>query len=900
VSQALSSEVPASLDNPGEAEMGDRVLARALVSAWIFVCSSTAWGSAPLDATQVGARLAALSVPFVENTGQLDSRVAYRASLFAGALFVTRDGELVYALGNGEGRVALTERLAGNARPTAAVAHAARVSSFIGADASRHRSALRTYEHVSLGEVFDGVDVRLRTTGVNVEKIFTVRPHADAASIRIEMGGARSLALGDEGRLVASTAGGEVTFTAPVAFQTIGGRQVPVRVSYRLAAAGNAYGFEVGDYDRNEPLVIDPFLQSIYLGGTGNDSVVAVAVHPQTSEVYVLGHTSSNDFPETTGNAFPTKNSGQDGFVARLDPTVNQLLSATYIGSSENDLFTSLAISATGTGVYVGGLTSGTDFPMAGTPAFATHADDAVNMVYSYDAVIARFDASLGGLTAATYFGGDSSDALYSLTIDPASGDVFIVGITNSSSLPNLTGAAVDSFNGWTTGSYAARFDRNLEINSQTTYLSPTTANLGIFGVAAHPAMGMLYFSGYSPPNFDGVVGRVGLSLKGNIEILRVPVSLAGGYSASLNHVAIHPGTGDVYVGGATDDPALPATNGAGQPDKGGGLSDGIVARFAPAPLRLLQLSYFGGSGNEEVRAIAIHPVSGEIYITGETTSNDLPAKVFGAQASHGSFPGQDGYIARFNPELTHIAQTTYLGGTGTDSLTAIGINSSTGDVIVAGSAGSAGLPASGTSEYPNGGPNDAFVMRASADLALADATPNPMSFKPQFNVPPGTLRESNPQQISGVTVGIAASLSVSGAPGSEVAVSSGPNCSGDVSQGYISTPGLIANGSYVCVRHVASGMTDQLTRTDLRVGTTVTPFIVTTGTLIGSACSLDVDGNGQQDAQTDGLMLLRAMFGLTGTAVTSGAVGGGSPTRTNWADIRAYLNGNCGGNFGQ
>ena len=63
---------------------------------------------------------------------------------------------------------------------------------------------------------------------------------------------------------------------------------------------------------------------------------------------------------------------------------------------------------------------------------------------------------------------------------------------------------------------------------------------------------------------------------------------------------------------------------------------------------------------------------------------------------------------------------------------------------------------------------------------------------------------------------------------------------------------------------------------------------------------SLDVDGNGQIDALTDGLVLMRAMFGLAGTAVTNGAIGGGTPTRSTWAVIQPYLNTNCGGKFAQ
>ena len=56
------------------------------------------------------------------------------------------------------------------------------------------------------------------------------------------------------------------------------------------------------------------------------------------------------------------------------------------------------------------------------------------------------------------------------------------------------------------------------------------------------------------------------------------------------------------------------------------------------------------------------------------------------------------------------------------------------------------------------------------------------------------------------------------------------------------------------------------------------------------------VDGDNAIDALTDGLLILRAMFGLTGAAVTRGAVGSGA-TRTDWATIRTYLN-SCGGSF--
>jgi Leucine rich repeat N-terminal domain len=59
----------------------------------------------------------------------------------------------------------------------------------------------------------------------------------------------------------------------------------------------------------------------------------------------------------------------------------------------------------------------------------------------------------------------------------------------------------------------------------------------------------------------------------------------------------------------------------------------------------------------------------------------------------------------------------------------------------------------------------------------------------------------------------------------------------------------------------------------------------------------LDADGDGQILPHTDLLMLSRAARGLTGTAVTNGAIVG-TPPRNTWALIRAYLNSRCNTNY--
>lgn len=60
--------------------------------------------------------------------------------------------------------------------------------------------------------------------------------------------------------------------------------------------------------------------------------------------------------------------------------------------------------------------------------------------------------------------------------------------------------------------------------------------------------------------------------------------------------------------------------------------------------------------------------------------------------------------------------------------------------------------------------------------------------------------------------------------------------------------------------------------------------------------CSTNIVGApGGPSAMLDGIVLMRAMFGLTGTAVTTGINFPVGTTRTTWSDIKAHLNTNCG-----
>ena len=80
------------------------------------------------------------------------------------------------------------------------------------------------------------------------------------------------------------------------------------------------------------------------------------------------------------------------------------------------------------------------------------------------------------------------------------------------------------------------------------------------------------------------------------------------------------------------------------------------------------------------------------------------------------------------------------------------------------------------------------------------------------------------------------------------------------------------------------------LTDSAIAQASALTPEQVQDNVAAATASFADIDGNGNVDALTDGLMLLRYLFNLTGDALIDSAVAGDA-TRTTAADIEAYIN---------
>jgi hypothetical protein len=711
---------------------------RAAVAGFGLLLLGPASAGATPGAAEVRAQLAGLRLPFIANQGQVDAKVAYYAPTFAGTVFVTRQGELVYSLParatglpGGRPRSAanagwsLTETLVdGRARPAARERSETNVSYFRGDDPARWRPRIPTYERVSLGEVWPGVTMSLRAQGRSVEKIFTIEPGTSVDRIRVRMRGARSLTVNTQGALVARTGVGDVTFTPPAAYQERDGVREPITVAYRQG--GREYGFRVGAYDRSRPLVIDPLLQSTYLGGGGIDDAYALVVSPDTGNVYVTGGTSSDTFPGTVGGPQERLAGAFDAFVARLNGSLTAVLQATYLGGSDFDTAYTIGI-APGTGdVYVAGDTSSGDFPGTGGGAQPTYGGG------SSDTFVARLSSGLTTLIQATYLGGADRDEAYGLAV-AQTGHVYVVGYTRSTNFPATSGGAQPSYNGGTTDGFVARLDGGLTALSQSTYLGGSQTDHAN-ALAISPASGDVYVAGdTTSTNFPGTSGAAQPSNAGNQDAFVARLTsglttivgatyLGGTQDDVTNAIALAPGgSGNVYVAGYTHSTDFPATGGsAAQPANAGGY-DAVVALLNGALTSITRATYLGGADDDAAFTLAVSPATGDVYVAGATMSSPFPATSGGIQPTIGGLI--DAFVARLNSALTGISQSTYLGGSDDDAAFGLAISPATGDVYLAGGTQSTNVPGTpGGAQPAFGGVEDAFVAWLSANLAAGSA----------------------------------------------------------------------------------------------------------------------------------------------------------------------------------
>jgi sugar lactone lactonase YvrE len=521
-----------------------------------------------------------------------------------------------------------------------------KVNLILGNDPKRWRYGLATYQRVEYDGVYPGVDVIYHGNQQQLEFDLVAKPGVDLDRVRLKFGGVRKLAVGRDGGLTIESACGDLRIPLPVVYQEAGGERRIIQGRYELLA-GNAVAFRVEDYDKSQPLVIDPTI--VYSGllagdrsGAGYGEAVAV---DSSNNAYVAGYTSASDLA-TVNAAFAQYNGGNEGFVEKINAAGTAVLYSTYIGGRNNEVLRGAALDSSGN-LWVTGYSNSPDFPVTGGAFQSTYNPSGNN------AVVFKLSAS-GSLLYSTYLG-PSGTSGYAVAVD-GSGNAYATG-TTVSGLATSPGAFQAADQGGS-DAYVVEFSSSGAV-LYATYLGGASTD-NAYGIAVDSA-GDAYVTGTTFSNlfvgapsggaqslYTGTADAFVAKLNPTGTALLYFTFLGGSTGQTTGYAIAVDSSGNAYVAGQTNAVNLPTSGGAYQTSaafpSANDLNNGFVAKLNAAGTTFTYLTYLGGNRNAGINGIAVDS-SGDALVTGGTNSNQFPT----SNAIEGSYPS--------NP--TSLFQTT-------------------------------------------------------------------------------------------------------------------------------------------------------------------------------------------------------------------------------------------------
>ncbi len=657
-----------------------------------------------------------LPIHFEENLTQADNQVGFVHKSQGKTLFLTSD-EAVFSLASEKDKPSSNIRMKIKGANKSVKAKAedklqSYSNYFIGNDPSKWRTNVSHYAKVRYSDMYKGIDLVYHGTNQVLEYDFEVAPQIDPKQIAIEFQAIEKLEIEENGDLSIKTSNGTLSNHKPIIYQEIDGQKQMIAGNFKLLS-NDSVGFEVGSYNHNFPLIIDPTVSlaySTFLGGSDFEQDNGIAVDA-SGNAYVTGITASVNFPTT--NAFqPTfAGGGSDVFVTKFSATGNSLIYSTYLGGNDDEESLGIAIDASGN-AYVTGGTVSTNFPTMN--AFQP------TLGGSSDGFITKLSATGNSLVYSTFLGGDGSDEGRAIAID-ASGNAYITGFTFSTDFPRMN-AFQPSFGGFFDG-FVTKLSATGNTLVYSTFLGGNDSDQG-FGIAVDTS-GNAYVAGQTASaNFPTVNAFQSTFLGGNDGFvtkfsptgssLVYSTFLAGSDSDQVRGIAIDT-SGNAYIAGFTFSTNFPTVNAFQSTNAGS--SDGFVTKLSPTGNSLVYSTYLGGTAADQVRAIAVD-ASGNAYVTGGTFSTNFP-KTNAFQSTNAG--GQDGFVTKLSATGNRLVYSTYLGGNSSDQANAIAVDAS-GNAYIAGQTISANFPILNAFQSTNAGSQDGFVTKLLAfDAPLID-----------------------------------------------------------------------------------------------------------------------------------------------------------------------------------
>lgn len=247
---------------------------------------------------------------------------------------------------------------------------------------------------------------------------------------------------------------------------TQGSTGYPVLGAYQTAYGGGERDATITKFNT----VGNALIFSTYLGGLYADQPHSLVVDANDN-LFVMGRTSSPNFPTTASAYDPTNDILIDLFVSKFSAN-GTLLASTYLGGSGDDgvcgdtveSFLNLPleynygddsrgeINVDNLGnIYVASCTKSFDFPMV-NPLQGAYGGGLM------DAVVFKMDNTLSSLLFSTYLGGNAADAAYGINVDD-NYITYVTGGTASSAFPTTPGTYAASYQGGIADGFLVKID---------------------------------------------------------------------------------------------------------------------------------------------------------------------------------------------------------------------------------------------------------------------------------------------------------------------------------------------------------------------------------------------------------------------------------------------------------
>jgi RHS repeat-associated protein len=689
---------------------------------------TTVLPTTPISNTALLAKVAHLPLRFEPNLGQTDPAVKYLVHGSGYTAFFTATQAVIAlrapAPTNHDSPSANTKQavvtlaLSGTttgAGPTvSATDKLPGVSNYVeGNDPGRWHLGVPGYSRLSFPAVYPGVDLRYHANQSQLEYDFTLAPHAAVGAIRMHLSGLGTPRLDGQGNVqLGNGPGGAVRLAPPVAYQTVQGKRKPVQAHYVQNADGS-YGLSLGAYDPSQALTVDPILiYGSYLGGTGTDGALAIT-EDAAADLFVVGQAGSSTFPTTNSPSF---NGNGDAFISEIQYATAGLVYSTFVGGSNSDIATSVAIDGSGD-TYVGGVTASSNFPTT-TGAYQTSNSTGTS------GFVSILDDT-GAVLHRTNLGGGAAAEVNALSLN-GSGEVVAAGAGNSA-YPTTSGAYHTSYSGSGTAPTMSILNGTLSTLVSSTFLGGT-GSAGAATALALDGSGNLYVTGTTnstdfptttgalQTSFAGASGdhdAFAVKLNGSLSSATYSTYLGGASDAAAYALVVDAAGQAVVAGQAGAD--LPTTTGAYATEPGGSGAHPFVTKLAADGQSALWCTYLPGDGVGTAQALALDGL-GHVVVAGQTAADDFPQVDEVGQKAYAG--GTDAFVSELTGDGSALVYSTYLGGSGFDG--AYGLVAAADHYInVVGQTGGSGFP---IADWPDqgtygGGGGDGFLVILSPAL---------------------------------------------------------------------------------------------------------------------------------------------------------------------------------------